>query len=95
MKIDPLGLIKELLQFFAIRILFLDHVKTIASFVNRKGKTPIMWDDMLRNIPQSEVKESGVGLIVELMVWSYVDNIDTYIDYSTWRMYAELFRGKC
>ena len=52
-----------------------------------------MWDDMLRNIPQSEVKDSGVGLIVELMVWSYVDNIDTYIDYSTWRMYAELFRG--
>ena len=68
-------------------------MKTVASFVNRKGKIPIMWDDMLRNIPQSEVKDSGVGLIVELMVWSYVDNIDTYIDYSTWRMYAELFRG--
>ena len=28
-----------------------------------------------------------------MMVWSYVDNIDTYIDYSTWRTYSELFRG--
>ena len=27
------------------------------------------------------------------MVWSYVDNIDTYIDYTIWRMYSELFRG--
>ena len=30
---------------------------------------------------------------MELMVWSYVDNIDIYIDYSTWRPYSELFRG--
>ena len=91
-------------------MLFLDHVKSISSFVNRKGKIPIMWDDMLRNMPQSEIKvrissivvlnrheimlkESGVGNIVEVMVWSYVDNIDTYIDYTHWRMYSELFRG--
>ena len=38
-------------------------------------------------------QDSSLGNIVELMVWSYVDNIDTYIDYSTWRTYSELFRG--
>ena len=38
-------------------------------------------------------QDSSLGNIVELMVWSYVDNIDNYIDYSTWRIYSELFRG--
>ena len=42
--------------YYNTRMLFLDHVKAVASFVNRKGKTPIMWDDMLRNMPRSEIK---------------------------------------
>ena len=75
------------------RRLFLDHVKQVASFVSRKGKVAIMWDDMLRNMPHSEIRDSGVGGLVEVMAWSYVDNLDTYLDYSTWRTYAELFRG--
>ena len=78
---------------YSYRTLFLDHVRAVGSFVNKKGKTPIMWDDMLRNMPHSEIKDSGIGNIVEVMVWSYDSNIDTYIDSSTWRMYAELFRG--
>ena len=75
------------------RRLFLDHVKQVASFVTRKGKVAIIWDDMLRNMPHSEIRDSGVGQLVEVMAWSYVDNLDTYLDYSTWRTYAELFRG--
>ena len=77
----------------SVRKLFLDHVKAVASFVNRKGKIPVMWDDMLRNMPQSEIRESEVGKVVEVMAWSYTDNIDTYIDYTSWRLYAEHFRG--
>ena len=42
--------------YYNTRMLFLDHVKAVASFVNRKGKVPIMWDDMLRNMPRSEIK---------------------------------------
>ena len=68
-------------------------MKAVASFVNRKGKTPVMWDDMLRNMPRSEVRESEVGKMVEVMAWSYTDNIDTYISSTTWRLYAEHFRG--
>ena len=75
-------------------MLFLDHVKAVAGFVNRKGRIPVMWDDMLRHMPYSDIKFSGLGNIVELMVWSYVDNVDSHIDFSTWRMYSELFRGK-
>ena len=48
---------------------------------------------MLRSMPHSDIKYSGLGNIVELMVWSYTDTIDTQIDFSTWRMYSELFRG--
>ena len=76
-----------------VRSLFLDHVKAVASFVNKKGMIPVMWDDMLRSMPQSEIRESEVGKMVEVMAWSYNDNIDTYIDYTTWRLYAEHFRG--
>ena len=75
-------------------MLFLEHVKNVAGFVNRKGRIPIMWDDMLRSMPHSDIKFSGIGNIVELMVWSYVDSVDAHIDFSTWRMYSELFRGQ-
>jgi len=80
-------------EYFNTRYLFLDHVKTVASLVSKKGKTPLMWDDMLRNIPRSDIKNSGIGDFVEIMVWSYVEDIDRFLDYTTWRMYAELFSG--
>ena len=50
--------------YYNTRMLFLDHVKAVASFVNRKGKTPIMWDDMLRNMPRSEIKVLAPNLIL-------------------------------
>ena len=80
-------------HYYNYRSLFLDHVKTVASFVNSKGKSPVMWDDMLRNMPRPEVRQSGLGPLVEVMVWCYESNIDTFIDHTTWRLYAELFRG--
>ena len=39
------------------RYLFLDHVKTIGLHVAKAGKIPIMWDDMLRNMPHTDIKE--------------------------------------
>ena len=95
--------------FFLFRYLFLDHIKTVGSYVSKKGKTPLIWDDMLRNIPRSDIQFSGIGEIVEVMVWSYTEDIDRYylesfditttnlyfrfIAHSNWRMYADLFRG--
>ena len=131
--------------------MFLNHVKTVGSFVSKKGKIPLIWDDMLRNMPRSDIQEwfrqsilntnlelvfiilpysllfnklilllyqiiialliqnSGIGSIVEVMVWSYTEDIDRYLlamvlvvqlisidrflGHDTWRMYAQLFRG--
>ena len=39
------------------RYLFLDHVKTIGLHVANAGKIPIMWDDMLINMPHTDIKE--------------------------------------
>ena len=64
--------------FFLFRYLFLDHVKTVGSYVSKKGKTPLIWDDMLRNIPRSDIQFSGIGEVVEVMVWSYTEDIDRY-----------------
>ena len=91
------------------RFLFLDHVKTVGSFVSKKGKIPLIWDDMLRNMPRSDIQNSGIGSLVEVMVWSYTEDIDRYLlamvlvvqlisidrflGHDTWRMYAQLFRG--
>ena len=75
------------------RYLFLDHVRTVGSFVSKRGKTPLIWDDMLRNIPRTDIQVivviiilvnscnyslqySGIGEIVEVMVWSYTEDID-------------------
>ena len=46
------------------RFLFLDHVKTVGSFVSKKGKIPLIWDDMLRNMPQSDIQERFRQLIL-------------------------------
>ena len=64
---------------------------------------------MLRNMPRSDIHNSGIGSIVEVMVWSYTEDIDRYLlamvlvvqlisidsflGHDTWRMYAQLFRG--
>ena len=40
-----------------LRYLFLDHVKTVGLHVANADKIPIMWDDMLRNMPHTDIKE--------------------------------------
>ena len=90
----------EMIQHFGVvvcinmcRYLFLDHVKTVGSFVSKRGKTPLIWDDMLRNIPRTDIQVivviievvnsfnyylqySGIGGMIEVMVWSYTEDID-------------------
>ncbi|KAF2362426.1 Glycoside hydrolase family 20 catalytic domain [Trinorchestia longiramus] len=33
--------------------------------------TPIIWDDMLRSMSQQELEASGIGTVVDLMIWKY------------------------
>ena len=72
--------------------LFLEHVHRVASYViNKKGMIPIIWDDMLRKIQSEKLVESGIGRLVEPMVWVYVEDIDRFIYSFTWSTYAEVF----
>ncbi|GFS21284.1 hexosaminidase D-like [Elysia marginata] len=54
--------------------LFFDHIKKVASYLRNKYpqlKTIIVWDDMFRCSHSSVVLASGLGGIVEPMVWNY------------------------
>lgn len=70
--------------------LFLDHITRVASYVASKYNVrPIMWDDMLRNIPLQKLKRlSG---LVEPMVWSYVRDIYHFVSYQVWSTFSEAF----
>lgn len=72
--------------------LFLDHVRTVASYVKQKHHVqPIIWDDMLRTVSESElVSQLGNGL-VEPMVWVYVPQIYRFVDPGVWRKYSRAF----
>ncbi|KAK6187956.1 hypothetical protein SNE40_005872 [Patella caerulea] len=54
--------------------IFFSHVNSVASYVRQKypGITPIIWDDMLRLSELPLLKESGLGELVEPMVWHYL-----------------------
>jgi hexosaminidase len=55
--------------------LFLDHVYNVAAFVKKKfpNLKVVIWDDQLRQISTEMLKNSGIGKIVEPMVWVYAE----------------------
>lgn len=70
--------------------LFLKHVTVVASYVRKRGKIPIIWDDMLRIISVRRLNESGIGNLVEPMVWVYAEDIDRFAG-NSWEKYADIF----
>ncbi|KAH9423131.1 Hydrolase [Dermatophagoides pteronyssinus] len=74
--------------------LFLNHVKRIATYVKEKyNVTSIIWDDMLRQFSPDFVKSYDLAEIgVELMIWTYVDDIYRFIPTQNWMFYAESFQ---
>ncbi|KAI1287965.1 hypothetical protein HDE_09718 [Halotydeus destructor] len=72
--------------------LYLSHVSRVATYVrNKYSVVPIVWDDMLRNIAPDRLRESGLGKLVEPMVWTYVRDVYRFIPYSTWLGFADVF----
>ncbi|OTF75726.1 hexosaminidase D-like protein [Euroglyphus maynei] len=73
--------------------LFLNHVKKIATYVKEKyNVTSIIWDDMLRQFSEDFVKSYDLDKIcVEIMIWTYVDDIYRFIPTQNWMFYAESF----
>ncbi|ODM87398.1 Hexosaminidase D, partial [Orchesella cincta] len=71
--------------------LFLKHVIDVASYVRSKARIPIIWDDMLRSIPIRKLNDSGIGQLVEPMVWVYAEDVDRFVGWESWEKYAEVF----
>ncbi len=71
----------------------LGEIRRVATYVRnqRPGLRTIIWDDMLRSIPEEILRVSGVGLLVEPMVWVYVEDVDRFIDPLTWAQFASVF----
>lgn len=58
--------------------LCLSHVKAVASHVRTQhpATTPLVWDDMLRDIPEDQLSASGVPQLVEPVLWDYGADLD-------------------
>ncbi|CAG7704513.1 unnamed protein product [Allacma fusca] len=70
---------------------FLHHVTRVASIVRKKDKIPIIWDDMLRSVPAKRLVDSGIGSLVEPMVWVYAEDIDRFVGWESWEKYSKIF----
>ncbi|XP_058059738.1 hexosaminidase D [Anopheles bellator] len=73
--------------------LFLDHVYNVASLVRRRWPKlgVIIWDDMFRHISLDTLQASGIGPLVEPMIWVYTEDIYKFVQSATWEKYASVF----
>lgn len=73
--------------------LFLSHVKTVASFVQRKWPSLkiVIWDDMLRQMRLIDLQQSDIGRFVEPMIWVYTEDIYRFVPMQAWDKYATVF----
>lgn len=73
--------------------LFLDHVYNVASFIKKKWPDlkVIIWDDQIRQISLEFLKNSGIGKLVEPMIWVYAEDIYKFIQSQAWDKYSQVF----
>ncbi|XP_049533546.1 hexosaminidase D [Anopheles darlingi] len=74
--------------------LFLDHVYNVATMIRRRWPKLriIIWDDMLRHMSLEALQASGIGPLVEPMIWVYTEDIYKFVQSTTWEKYASVFR---
>ncbi|XP_037036427.1 hexosaminidase D isoform X2 [Bradysia coprophila] len=74
--------------------LFLSHVRTVANIVKRRWPhlKIVIWDDMLRRMHTNDLQKSGIGDLVEPMIWVYAEDVYRFIPSQTWEKYASVFR---
>ncbi|XP_032032366.1 hexosaminidase D isoform X3 [Hylobates moloch] len=60
--------------------LCLSHMRAVASRVKarRPGLTPLVWDDVLRDLPEDQLAASGVPQLVEPVLWDYAADLDVH-----------------
>lgn len=60
--------------------LCLSHMRAVASRVQaqRPSVAPLVWDDMLRDLPEDQLAASGVPQLVEPVLWDYAADLDVH-----------------
>lgn len=72
--------------------IFLEHVVRVAKYVREKHKViPIIWDDMLRNFNPEKIRISGLGRLVEPMLWVYIKDVYNFVSVPMFSTFAESF----
>lgn len=73
--------------------LFLNHVTRVLKYLKQEYNhlRLIMWDDMFRTMDLSILQESGIGKLVEPMVWYYQRKISLSLE--LWTRYSKVFPG--
>lgn len=58
--------------------LCLSHVAAVARHVQARhpATTPLVWDDMLRDVPEGQLAASGLPQLVEPVLWDYAADLD-------------------
>lgn len=75
--------------------LFLNHVKTIAEYVNQTYSKvrPIVWDDMFQKTEEELILEFKIPDLVDIMVWKYVTDVSNFITDDLLQKYAKIFKN--
>ncbi|XP_007652522.1 hexosaminidase D isoform X2 [Cricetulus griseus] len=82
---ESLALVKDMIDQIlelhrGVRWLHIGCDEAVASHVvsQHPGTTPLVWDDMLRDIPQEQLQASGVPQLVEPVLWDYGADLDVH-----------------
>lgn len=68
---------------------FVNHVTRVARHANTTHHvTPLIWDDMLRNLMVEEM--AGLAGLVEPMVWVYAEDVERFAPSYTWDRYNQV-----
>uniref|UniRef100_A0A0N4VIB8 beta-N-acetylhexosaminidase n=1 Tax=Enterobius vermicularis TaxID=51028 RepID=A0A0N4VIB8_ENTVE len=73
-------------------ILAAQHLKKIAEYVQSliPGVRVLAWHDMIKDYPQTLIKETGLSDIIEPVVWDYSETLQQQSD-MTWKMLSLSF----
>ncbi|XP_049943328.1 hexosaminidase D-like [Schistocerca serialis cubense] len=74
--------------------LFSRHVSAVVGAVRalRPAAVALVWDDMLRRWPPAHVAASGLGRLVQPVVWAYGADVAAQVPRFAWHAYARSFR---
>ena len=72
--------------------IFLKHVATVATYVKKKyGVKVLIWDDMLRHVSDTAMRDFRLGELVEPMVWVYAEDIYRFVQPAVWSKFSRVF----